>query len=727
MRSGCITLASILLTEISVGALHANELSRYARSSATDAVIIVSPDKRASFKIPRTIYGTFLEHIRQSVYGGVSAELLENPSLEAHPASLDYVSRRFGANEYRQSARLNLPMAWLPLSPAGRRYELRSGSAANSSDYLYVMGMPGREIGIRQPVYLPVERQLEYHGLLFALADAGPIALNVSFRQHDNADRILSQSNLDISELHRWVKLPFKLILPKGAVPALENVDFAISLKNGGRISLDEIRLYPADAIDGLDPEVIRYSEQLASPLVRYGGNFSSGYHWEDGVGLLDARPTKINQAWGIPEYNEFGTDELMAFCRRIGSLPQICLNLGSGSVDEARNWVEYCQGSADSPQGRRRAANGHPEPYKVSAWEFGNELYDRTQLGWYTPEGYASRYLEFFHAIAPLVPVGTKLLATGAELNAFEKWNAVLLKIPGPEIQYITTHLVADLEQTADRGKDYEGVAAAGLALPVGVGRRLGALRTQIRATSDRKQVAYSEWLFRSPEGSRLPNFDNMGGAVIAAAWLNMLALNSNWIPVANMTGLMEFAGIHKRRGRTYVTPQYWVLHLYSKYAGDTVIGTETRVGQYDVHGGQLFAPEIPNVPFLDVLGTAKSDQLSLFVVNRNPHNAQSASIRLDHAAGRRDVEVLTLAGALLDRNDEEHPATVRPVASHTQARGGELHHVFPPCSVTVFLFAPPTQVELSGVTQATGVARRDRSESAHDRKEGATARGGT
>jgi len=384
-----------------------------------------------------------------------------------------------------------------------------------------------------------------------------------------------------------------------------------------------------------------------------------------------------------------------MELCRRIGARPQICLNLGTGSVEEARQWVEYCQGAADSAQGRRRAANGHPKPYEVGAWEFGNELYDDTQLGWYAPEAYAARYLQFFQAIAPIIPAETRMLATGGELNSFSKWNGALLKKAGPQLRLITTHLVADLEHTLDRNQDHDATLAADLALPVGVGRALERLREQINANPsarERVKIAYSEWMFRSPAGSQLPNFDNMGGAVIASAWLNMLASNADWIPIANMTGLVEFAGLHKKRGRTYVTPQYWALYLYSKYAGDTVVGTETQTAQYDVHGGQSFAPETPGVPYLDVLGTADSatGRIALFVVNRRLHGAQTASIRLARFAADPDVKVLTLAApSLQDKNDEEHQNAVHPVESRAVMAGGTLRHIVSAGSVTVFLFA--------------------------------------
>src|SRR5208282_1457167 len=159
-------------------------------------------------------------------------------------------------------------------------------------------------------------------------------------------DGILASTTVRVPEGSTWVKLPFHLTLPPGRVQPVTPVDFAVALNTGQRISLDEIRLYPADAIDGMDPEVIAAAKALHTSLLRFGGNYTSGYHWRDGVGPLDLRPTRLNQSWGYPVYNDIGTDELMEFTNLIGARAQICLNLGSGTPQEAREWVEYLQGA---------------------------------------------------------------------------------------------------------------------------------------------------------------------------------------------------------------------------------------------------------------------------------------------------------------------------------------------------------------------------------------------
>ncbi|PYV21281.1 MAG: hypothetical protein DMG24_20080, partial [Acidobacteria bacterium] len=261
-------------------AARAQSLSIYTRAQGPEARIEVNAGERASFRVPRTLYGTFLEDIGHSVFGGVSAELLDNPSLETYHAALRVLRERFPSRDFERSTWIGLPLPWLPLHwDDGVRYEPRWGRAANSDQYLYVMGLKGREVGIRQGVYLPIERERTYNGALFAASNEGPVQLEVSFRRHDSPDSVLASQTVDAPGGGSWHKLKFTLTLPQETIKPLEEVDFAVSVKDEHRLSLDEIRLYPADAVNGLDPEVIKAAKSSRTPLLRYGGNFTSGYH----------------------------------------------------------------------------------------------------------------------------------------------------------------------------------------------------------------------------------------------------------------------------------------------------------------------------------------------------------------------------------------------------------------------------------------------------------------
>ena len=673
-------------------------LSTYTRTQGPEARIEVNAGERAAFRVPRSIYGTFLEDIGHSVFGGVSAELLDNPSLETYHAALRVLRERFPSRDFDRSTWIGLPLPWLPLHwDDGVRYEPRWGRAANSDQYLCLMGLKGREVGIRQAVYLPVERERSYHGVLFAASNEGPVQLDVSFRKHHAPDSVLASQSVGAPGGGSWHKRRFTLTLPQGSIKPLEEVDFAVSVKDEHRVSVDEIRLYPEDAVDGLDPDVIKTAKSSRTPLLRYGGNFTSGYHWQDGVGPIDRRPTKLNQAWGYPEFNEFGTDELMDFCRLIGARPQICLNLGSGTAEEARSWVEYCQGGPATLQGRRRAANGHPQPYPVAAWELGNELWGKDfQIGWQTPEGYAQRYETFYRTIRSLVPPQTMIFANGADIDFFKDWNGALIDRDGANLSFLTSHFVVGMEDRKDKTQEVsrDELWATDLAIPVGVARALEPVKAQIEAnprTRGRVRLAYTEWLFAAPENSEYPRWSNLGGALIAAGWLNMLLTHAGFVPVSDMTGLMEFGGIYKKRGRVFVTPQYEAFSLYSNYAGDTPVATRTEVGEYDVGAVLRRLPAMPNVPNLDVAATTDSTRhdLTLFVVNRDWRHPISALVVLKgfEATGRATVRTLN-ADSILAENNEEYPDAVHPVKSSLNLDGNSLHYTFPEHSLTVLSF---------------------------------------
>ncbi|HEY3651918.1 MAG TPA: alpha-L-arabinofuranosidase, partial [Streptosporangiaceae bacterium] len=119
------------------------------------------------------------------------------------------------------------------------------------------------------------------------------------------------------------------------------------------------------------------------------GGNFVSNYHWADGIGPIHSRPRRPELAWGGEESNRFGTDEYLAYCAELGTEPYICLNMGTGTLEEALAWVEYCNSAASTAWAERRRENGRGEPWRVTYWGLGNEMYGDWQVGAFTAEEY--------------------------------------------------------------------------------------------------------------------------------------------------------------------------------------------------------------------------------------------------------------------------------------------------------------------------------------------------
>jgi alpha-N-arabinofuranosidase len=651
-----------------------------SRSSATSEheriQIQVNAGKRATFKLPRTIFGSFLEPIGNSTYNGLWAEILQNPSFEENLWSAPAIARMIQDEpSVARASELGLPLPWEPLNPSqGNRYDPRWGDAANSWRSLAIFGVPGAETGIKQEVFLPVHRQLRYNGSIYVKHLSGPDGVDISIRRRNHAEEVLSHTKLNASDLN-WRKYSFTLDLLQGQLKSLEPADFVIEVEGEARALIDQVGLMPADAIDGLDPEMIAMAKAMKTPLVRFGGNFTSAYHWRDGIGPRDKRISMLNIAWGIPEYNQFGTDEFLRFCELIGAQPQIALNLGSGTPQEAADWVRY--------------VDQHWNKHGGLLWELGNELWGDWNLGYPTLGQVAARTLEFSKAIRAVDPQA-RLIATGQDPDVYREWNAAQLKPPNT-FNFLSTHFVVTTDHTEVKDPTPDSVAEDTFAMPVELGRRLRAMQAQIDETEfrNRAHIAFTEWLLVCCEHGTVdaPRYDNMGGAVTAAGFFNMLIQNADIVPISDMTGIIEFAGIWKKHGRVYGTPAYYTFRLYSTADTDQSVAVESNSKHYDVHHGISRLPEIADIPYLDVVAAIneKRDRLTVFCVNRHLNQDMPATISLQGFDARpTGIIQLLNARSIYEGNDETRPDFISPVESTVRVVNSQMHCTFRHESVT-------------------------------------------
>ncbi len=231
-----------------------------------------------------------------------------------------------------------------------------------------------------------------------------------------------------------------------------------------GTFYIGVVSLMPADNINGFRADMIKLLKELNSGIYRWpGGNFVSGYDWRDGIGNRDKRPPRYDYAWGTVEYNDVGTDEFLTLCQMLGIDPYICVNAGFGDAHSAAQWVEYTNGSVDTPMGRLRAANGHPEPYKVKWWGIGNEMYGQWQLGHMYIDHYVIKHNMFAQAMRQVDPT-IELVASGAtpfetgttvrhhrpplpgklpfEYGSPQDWSGNLLARSSDHFEYLAEHL---------------------------------------------------------------------------------------------------------------------------------------------------------------------------------------------------------------------------------------------------------------------------------------------
>jgi alpha-N-arabinofuranosidase len=673
---------SVLLSAFVLPALTINVNSQITVSRPMPAVVTVKVGAEGTERIPETIFGSFLEPIGNSINNGLVAEILVNGSLEAglwNHTNLEIMFRD-QPELIDSSNSTGIPLPWQPLNrAAGNRYELHVGDPANSWQSLEIMGEPGEQTGILQKVYLPVQRELTYRVSLYAKHLSGPSGLRVLFRDADTG-ATLAESHLD-APANEWTKYSTTLKLAREAVRRLQAVDFAVAVEGAERVDVDEISVLPDDAIGILDPDEVAMAKSMHVTELRLGGNFSSYYHWRDGIGPMDKRSTIENIAWGIPEYNRFGTDEFLQFCDLIGAVPQFDLNMGSGTPEEAADWVRYI----------RAHRNGRV------IYELGNELYGRWQVGYKTVNDIAESTLAFSKAVRAVDP-DAEIIATGLGPMSDGKWNAAQLTNPPGTFNDLSLHFILGTNHPALDGATPDFTAAAAYALPYAVGTYFDKVQAQVDDHADLRgkvHFAVTEWLFNSKGyGERnftdeSPSWMNEGGAVMAAGFLNTVLRHTSEVKITDMTGIMEFAGIWKKREQVYAVPAYYVFKMYTSVAGDTVLPVSSDSGSYNVAGGVRPLDHVQDIPYIDVVATRSSDgkTLTLLCVNRSLNQDISTNFDLGGWQIAAPVRVQQIrSGSRYEQNDEVEPNHIIPFESVIPALGaGPLSITLPHESVTV------------------------------------------
>lgn len=669
-------IASALLPPLTLIAYAQITVSRPMPAQVTVHVGGSGPEQ-----VPATIFGSFLEPIGNSINGGIAAEILTNGSLESglwNHTNLE--------NMFREQPELiestnstGIPLPWEPLDrTAGNRYELHVGDAANSWQSLELIGLPNAQTGIRQKVYLPVQRELEYRVSFYAKHLSGLAGITVLFRDWETG-AVLANASVQ-AQAADWTKYHATLQLKPGAVQRLEAVDFGIAVEGDERADIDEISVLPADAIGIFDPDAVAMAKAMHVTELRLGGNFSSYYHWRDGIGSADKRVTMENIAWGIPEYNQLGTDEFLQLCDLIGAIPQFDLNMGSGSPQEAAAWVRYILAHH---KGR-------------VFFELGNELFGKWQVGYKTVNQIAPDTLAFSKAVRAVAPDAT-IIATGEGPLGDGKWNAAQLTNPAGTFDDLSLHFIRNTNHPVLEPATPDFTAAAAYAVPYAVGPYFDNVQAQIDAHPELRgkvHLAVTEWLFNSRGfGERnftdeSPSWMNEGGAVMAAGFLNTVLRHASQIDIADMTGLMEFAGIWKKRGQVYAVPAYYVFKLYSAVAGDTILPVSTDSGAYDVSGGIAPLDHVNDIPMIDVVATenTRTHFITLFCVNRSLNRDVPAVFDLGQRRIGGMVHAEQISAGRYDQNDEVEPNHVVPRPINFEAPAdGRLTVTLPHESVTV------------------------------------------
>ncbi|MDH7494202.1 MAG: hypothetical protein QHH44_09965, partial [Candidatus Saccharicenans sp.] len=290
------------------------------------------------------IYGQFIEHLGRCIYQGIWAEMLEDRKFYQAVGTPDSPWKVTGEPH---SVHLNplLTYAGVPVP------EIR-------------LKGDGREVGIYQEG-LALQKGRQYTGRLVLAGDPGVMPLEVRLVWAEGKGEVFRIEEISPDYKKYYFNFTAGADTDKGRLEIVSRGSEAFRVA--------AVSLMPADNLEGFRPEVIKLLRELNSPVYRWpGGNFVSGYDWRDGLGDPDRRPPRKNPAWQGIEHNDVGLHEFMAFCRLVGAEPYIAVNSGQGNETMAADEVEYVNGSADTPMGRLRAQNGHPEPFNCRFWSIG-------------------------------------------------------------------------------------------------------------------------------------------------------------------------------------------------------------------------------------------------------------------------------------------------------------------------------------------------------------------
>ena len=386
---------------------------------------------------------------------------------------------------------------------------------------------------------------------------------------------------------------------------------------------------------------LVALSEEQNVTVFRYpGGTLADFYHWKDGVGKSTSRPARKHPTDPGTSSNDFGSPEFFKFIKKTYSEALVTVNVGTGSPDEAAQWVSY----ANQLNHPLRTQDGLPEPQNVKLWEIGNELYLPGNPGeqkiTLTPELYAERYLKFAEAMRKadpsitLVAIGVAKSHIGPDTD-YPQWTEVLLKKASSQIDMVAVHNAYFPMLYGVKQPTIDQVYPALWAAPEAVKRSLDQLGKLIETYQGAKEIdiAVTEWgaLYSLPyfDPYWVDHVKTLGSGVYMARLLQVFMSNSK-VKLANYFKLVDrsFMGWINYNGEPKVP--YYVFSLYSKYTGDQLLPTSLESPTFNTKSIGIMTDE-SNVAEVTVVASKRSATGEVYInfVNRSMQHVHK--IKLD------------------------------------------------------------------------------------------------
>jgi alpha-N-arabinofuranosidase len=449
----------------------------------------------------------------------------------------------------------------------------------------------------------------------------------------------------------------------------------------------------PIANVRGIRSDVVRALRELRVPVLRWpGGCFADEYHWKDGIGPRDERPKIVNTHWGgVVENNHFGTHEFMDLCEQIGAEPYVCGNVGSGSVQEMMEWVEYITSDADGPMANLRRQNGRLGPWKLPHFGVGNESWGCG--GNMRPEFYADnfrRYATFVKSYA-----GNRIARVACGANGTDyAWTEVLMNMAAPQMDGLSLHwYTLPTGRWSKKGSatefdegEWHSTFVQTLRMEELIARHAAIM--DARDPEKRVGLVVDEWgTWYDVEPGTNPGFllqqNTLRDALVAAVNLGIFHRHADRVKMANVAQTVNVlqAMILTDGEKMLRTPSYHAFDMYRVHQDGQCVALDLRAPPYELGGASVSM----------LHATASRDDVGhihLSVVNLHP--TKSAVLVVTPAGGKTTGRVLT-AEHLNAHNTFDRPDRVTPSAfSAFSADADSLSLALPSKSVVTLAIEP-------------------------------------
>jgi alpha-N-arabinofuranosidase len=446
----------------------------------------------------------------------------------------------------------------------------------------------------------------------------------------------------------------------------------------------------PIPNIGGIRTDVVEALKRIKTPVLRWpGGCFADEYHWKDGIGPLESRPSMVNTHWGgVTENNHFGTHEFMLLCELLQTEPYITGNVGSGTVQEIQEWVEYLTFDGQSPMADLRRKNGRDRPWKIKYFGLGNETWGCG--GSMRAEYYADVYRRYQTYVRNFPGNRIYKIACGSSSDDY-RWTETLMREAGRLMSGLSLHHYTvpggwghkNMATEFDEKDWYETMAGAAF---------MDELIEKHATIMDRYDPArrvgliVDEWgtWYQVEEGTN-PGFlyqqNTMRDALVAGLTLNIFNNHSDRVRMANLAQTVNVLQslILTDGEKMILTPTYYVFDLYKVHQDATLLPTDVSCGNFEFAGKKH--PLLSVSASKDAAGT-----IHVSICNLDPGKPVSLKGEVRGCLPSKVTGWILTAGDMRAHNTFAKPGTVAPAPfTGVKLKDGEVEAEIPPHSVVV------------------------------------------